>query len=46
MLSQTDQKIVQELKVSLKEVAGERLQSVIAYGSRVWGKPVLIPTWT
>jgi predicted nucleotidyltransferase len=38
MLSQTDQKIVQELKARLQEVAGEQVQAVIVYGSRVWGQ--------
>lgn len=39
MLSQTDQKIVLELKTRLQEVAGEQVQAVIVYGSRVWGQP-------
>jgi predicted nucleotidyltransferase len=38
MLSQADQKIVQDLHARLKEVAGELVQSVIVYGSRVWGQ--------
>jgi predicted nucleotidyltransferase len=38
MLSQTDQIIAKELKARLKEAAGERVQAVIAYGSRVWGQ--------
>lgn len=44
MLSQADQRIVQDLYARLKEVAGERVQTVIVYGSRAW--QVLIPTWT
>jgi predicted nucleotidyltransferase len=39
MLSQTDQKIVQELKARLQELAGDRVQAVIVYGSRAWGMP-------
>ena len=37
MLSQTDQLIVRELKSRLADVAGDRLQAVIVYGSRAWG---------
>ncbi len=39
MLSQADRKIVQELKARLQKVAGEQVQAVIVYGSRVWGRP-------
>jgi predicted nucleotidyltransferase len=38
MLSQADQRIVQDLYARLKEVAGERVQTVIVYGSRAWGQ--------
>ncbi len=38
MLNQTDQKIVQELKVRLQAVVGGEVQAVIVYGSRVWGR--------
>jgi predicted nucleotidyltransferase len=38
MLSRTEEDITKTLKQRLKEVAGNRLQSVIAYGSRVWGQ--------
>jgi predicted nucleotidyltransferase len=41
MLSQTEGKIIHDLKSRLTEIAGDRLQSVIVYGSRVWGKPDL-----
>jgi predicted nucleotidyltransferase len=37
MLSEADQRLVQDLKNRLKEVAGERLKALIAYGSRAWG---------
>jgi predicted nucleotidyltransferase len=33
-----EEKIVNDLKQRLAEVAGDRLQSVIVYGSRVWGQ--------
>ncbi|MBI4966230.1 MAG: nucleotidyltransferase domain-containing protein [Desulfomonile tiedjei] len=33
-----DPDIVHLLKLRLAEVAGDRLQTVIVYGSRVWGK--------
>jgi len=39
ILCQTDQKIVLELKTRLQQVAGEQVQAVIIYGSRVWGRP-------
>jgi predicted nucleotidyltransferase len=39
MLSKSDKLLVEELKRRLQEVAGDRLQAVIAYGSRVWGHP-------
>lgn len=35
----TRQPLVQNLKRKLEEVAGEKLQAVIVYGSRVWGHP-------
>jgi predicted nucleotidyltransferase len=38
MLSLTEENITRTLKQRLEEVAGNRLQSVIAYGSRVWGQ--------
>ena len=38
MLTRNDQEIVQALRLRLEEVAGENLQAVIVYGSRVWGK--------
>jgi len=41
MLSQTEGKIIHDLKSRLTEIAGDRLQSVIVYSSRVWGKPDL-----
>ena len=37
MLSQMDQNIIRVLKDLLADIAGDRLQSIIAYGSRVWG---------
>jgi predicted nucleotidyltransferase len=37
MLSQTDQNIIHVLKHLLAGIAGDRLQSIIVYGSRVWG---------
>jgi predicted nucleotidyltransferase len=37
MLSQKDQNIIRVLKHLLADLAGERLQSIIVYGSRVWG---------
>lgn len=39
MLPESDRLLVEELKRCLQEVAGDRLQAVIAYGSRVWGHP-------
>lgn len=39
MLTQTEGKIIHDLKHRLAKAAGNRLQSVIVYGSRVWGKP-------
>jgi predicted nucleotidyltransferase len=38
MLNQTDIDIVAELKRRMLEEAGDRLQAVIAYGSRAWGQ--------
>jgi predicted nucleotidyltransferase len=38
MLSRTEENITRTLKQRLEEVAGDRLRSVIAYGSRVWGQ--------
>ncbi|MBM4286825.1 MAG: nucleotidyltransferase domain-containing protein [Deltaproteobacteria bacterium] len=37
MLSPGDENIVRALKERLREAAGDRLQAVIVYGSRVWG---------
>ncbi len=37
MLSQMDKKISQVLKKLLVDRAGDKLQAVIVYGSRVWG---------
>lgn len=37
MLNQMDQNIVRTLKHLLVDLAGNRLQAVIVYGSRVWG---------
>jgi predicted nucleotidyltransferase len=39
MLTASDRLLVEELKRCLQEVAGDRLQALIAYGSRVWGHP-------
>jgi predicted nucleotidyltransferase len=39
MLTAADRHLVEELKRRLLEVAGDRVQAVIAYGSRVWGRP-------
>jgi predicted nucleotidyltransferase len=38
MLTQSDRLLIQELKRRLQEVAADRLQAVIVYGSRVSGK--------
>lgn len=38
MLTQIDKNITRELKHRLVKVAGDRLQAVIIYGSRVWGE--------
>jgi predicted nucleotidyltransferase len=38
MLNKAERNIVEELKGRLREAAGDRLQSVIVYGSRVWGQ--------
>jgi len=38
MLNQTERDIVEELKGRMREVAGDRLQEVIVYGSRAWGQ--------
>ena len=38
MLAESDRLLIEELKRHLQEVAGDRLQAVIAYGSRVWGQ--------
>lgn len=38
-LLSTHQGLVHTLKKRLAEVAGEQLQAVIIYGSRVWGHP-------
>jgi predicted nucleotidyltransferase len=37
MLSQMDQNIIRVVQHLLADLAGDRLQSVIVYGSRVWG---------
>jgi hypothetical protein len=37
MLTQMDQKIIKALKELLVNLAEDRLQAVIVYGSRVWG---------
>ena len=37
MLSQMDQNIIRVLKHLLTDLAGDRLHSIIVYGSRVWG---------
>ena len=37
MLSSTDQRVVQDLQVRLKDLAGDKIQAVIVYGSRAWG---------
>lgn len=39
MLTELDRVLIEELKKCLQEIAGDRLQAVIAYGSRVWGRP-------
>ncbi len=39
MLAESDRLLIEELKRRLQEVAGDCLQAVIAYGSRVWGQP-------
>ena len=38
MLTGSDQKISQELKRRLQEVAADRLQAILVYSSRAWGK--------
>jgi predicted nucleotidyltransferase len=38
MLAESDRLLIEELKHQLQAVAGDRLQAVIAYGSRVWGQ--------
>jgi predicted nucleotidyltransferase len=38
MLSRTEENIIKALKLRLEEIAGNRLESVIGYGSRVWGR--------
>ncbi len=35
----THQLLVRTLKKRLEEVAGEKLQAIIVYGSRAWGHP-------
>jgi len=37
MLTESDQKLIMELKRRLQEAAGDRLLSLVAYGSRAWG---------
>lgn len=38
MLALADQKLIAELKTSLQKVAGNRLQALMVYGSRVSGR--------
>jgi len=38
MLSDSDRLLIQDLKYCLYEVAADQIQSVIVYGSRVWGQ--------
>jgi predicted nucleotidyltransferase len=38
MLADSDKLLIQTLRRALMEVAGDRLQTVIAYGSRAWGQ--------
>jgi predicted nucleotidyltransferase len=38
MLTESDRLLIQALKRRLEEVAAERIQAVIVYGSRVWGQ--------
>lgn len=38
MLNQAEMDIVEDLKGRLREVAGDRLQAVIVFGSRAWGQ--------
>ena len=45
IFSQTEEKIIRKLKHRLAEVAGNRLQSVIVYGSRSGGSPTPSLTW-
>jgi predicted nucleotidyltransferase len=37
MLNQTDRNLIRALKHIMADLAGDRLQAVIVYGSRVWG---------
>ena len=39
MLTDSDRLLIQALKNCLYEVAADRIQSVIVYGSRAWGQP-------
>jgi len=39
MLAESDRLLIEELKRRLQEMAPDRIQSVIVYGSRVWGQP-------
>ena len=39
MLTQSDRLVVKQLKRRLLEIAADRLQAVMVYGSRVWGEP-------
>ncbi|MBI4643230.1 MAG: nucleotidyltransferase domain-containing protein [Deltaproteobacteria bacterium] len=39
MLTESDRLLIEELKHHLQEVAGDRLQAVLVYGSRAWGEP-------
>lgn len=38
MLTDSDRLLIERLKRQLQKVAGDRLQAVIAYGSRAWGQ--------
>jgi uncharacterized protein len=39
MLTDSDRLLIQTLKNCLYEVAADRIESVIVYGSRAWGQP-------
>jgi predicted nucleotidyltransferase len=38
MLTESERLLIQALKRRLQEVAADRIQAVIVYGSRVWGQ--------